>query len=139
MSSSSSYATKSDIPSDLLLINLEILGKVLPGSKLYKDPHTNLLAIEKPSFFSGVSRRWNGFGRKQTVLLIAEIVKDSITCQPTVLLQERIKKAQTGISCLMNTYEEDTSTVSELSLLLHKLKCYDETFGPSVDHIKKRN
>ncbi len=124
------------MPSDALLINLEILGKVLPGSKLYKDPQTNLLAIEKPTMFSGVWRKWQGFGRKQTVLVIGEIVKDVVSCSPGVLLQDRIKKAMTGIQCLCKTYKEDTSTESELSLLEHKLQSYLDTH--SFDRIKKR-
>lgn len=121
---SASNASSHGGPSDSLLINLEILGKVLPGSKIYRDTQTNLLSIEKPKILSGAWRKWQGHGRKQSVLLVSEIVKDATSCTPHPLLIERIKKGANGITCLQQTYQDDLSTESELALLSHKLQAY---------------
>lgn len=133
--------------------NLDVLGKIQDGHKLYLDKN-QILQLDEPFMFQGIWRYCYGISRKDAIHLLTKLFNDIEIYMNSVYLRnidiknssyphipksnpnqttffliiEKINKAITGIANLQLTYKDDIQTVDELQRVIEKAKSLVDNF-----------
>lgn len=119
---------------DTILLDLEVLKQLNPNDKLAVNllPGNTSLSVDANSFFSKVTRKYNGYNRENSIKYLEELV-DKIEKYTKFIvnsshddirnnLKNAIINANLGITNLQETYKDDSIIVAKLTLILNKLK-----------------
>lgn len=119
---------------DTILLDLEVLKQLNPNDKLAVNllPGNTSLSVDTSSFFSKLTRKYNGYNRENSIKYLEELV-DKIEKYTKFIvnsshddirtnLKNAIIAANLGITNLQETYISDSIIVAKLTLILNKLK-----------------
>tara|TARA_Y100000591_G_C21851514_1_gene711996 strand:- start:5155 stop:5595 length:441 start_codon:yes stop_codon:yes gene_type:complete len=118
---------------DNILLDLEILNQIKEGDKLAVTilPGKTKLSVDSSSYFSGISRKYNGYNREDSIkyieTLLTTIERSStfiISGSHTDLahkLTYAIKNALIGLENYKKTYINDSIISAKLVLIINKL------------------
>lgn len=133
--------------------NLDVLGRIQDGHKLYLDKD-QLLQLDEPFMFQGVWRYCYGISRKDAIHLLTKLFNDIEIYMTAVYLRNidsknsnypripksnpeqnifitiitKINNAITGIQNLKLTYKSDEATCDELQRIIDKAKSLVDNF-----------
>lgn len=130
---------------DKLLINLKILSKIEKNGRISRS-YDGIIALEHSFFYSSIKRFINQDSRKQSINEIDSIIEEvesktksllnskfllgqelDLTeyiqiCEILSLLQKELRGAKLGIENLKFTYQSDMNTVSQLDIIILKVR-----------------
>lgn len=118
---------------DTILLDLEVLKQLHPNDKLAVNllPGNTSLSVDANSFFSKLTRKYNGYNRESSVSYLTELV-DKIEKYTKFIvnsshdairnnLKNAIVSANNGLKNLQDTYNDDSIIVAKLTLIINKL------------------
>lgn len=129
---------------DKLLINLKILSKIEKNGRISRS-YSGMISLEQDIFYQCIKRLVSQDSRKQSINEINSIVDDADTkvksllnnkyllskqdmneyteiCEVLTLLHTELVGAKKGVENLRFTYSNDPNTVSQLDIVLLKLR-----------------
>ena len=126
--------------SDNLWINLKILGKLPPYSKL--NTQHDLFYIENNTVFSftPIKRMIRGDNRSIAIKKLNRLIKDSIdVLNKDSTIKNHLENAIYGLENLKKTYSNDITTIASIDRIIDKIKenFKEEIFLESSDDPNK--
>jgi hypothetical protein len=150
--------------SDKLLINLRIISKIQKNGRISRS-NDGIIFLETNSFYKSLKRFISSDSRKQSLFEINSVVSECILTITNIidskymnphsvnrnnvnlsksidninLLTSELTCAQTGIENLKFTYRRDQNTISQLDIILMKIKTAlqdTETLLTQNTHVK---
>ena len=117
------------------LINLKVVAKLKVGDKLSTRLHR--FSIDEPSYSPKFILRWlNQESRFQTMdsldsLISSCVNQNGLSDGESRILAEQLHKAGIGIKNLATTYNDDTTIVASIELIIEKINAFSVPFGNS--------
>jgi hypothetical protein len=150
--------------SDKLLINLRIISKIQKNGRISRS-NDGIIFLETNSFYKSLKRFISSDSRKQSLFEINSVISECISTITNIinskymnpypvnrnnlnlsksvdnvnLLSSELTCTQTGIENLKFTYRRDQNTVSQLDIILMKIKTAlqdTETLLTQNTHVK---
>ncbi len=133
---------------DGLLVNLKILGKIKDAEKI--DISADKIKLQGNTFYTSLIRFIKGDSRGKTIQFINEVITNSIDVlmqfvnstqmspynansyqynknyTSLVNLSIELKNCITGLESLKKTYDDDVHTVSQIEVIVNKIKIHTD-------------
>ena len=118
---------------DNILLDLEVIKQVKENDKLsvLVLPGNKRLIVDSYSYFSSITRKYNGYNRDDTIKYLEELVDIINKSCATInngnhsdlaeTLNNSIKNSIIGLENLKKTYKNDSIIIAKLVLIINKL------------------
>ena len=123
---------------DNLLLDLEVIKQIQENDKLALSimPGKMTLFVDSFSYFSSVSRWYNGYNREDSITYTEKMADNLEKASNNIIigqhldlantLKDAITKSLLGLDNLKNTYSDDSVINSRIILIINKFKVINQ-------------